>query len=166
MKRPVFFILALLLAGGCVSVPRTNPIDSSRYKAVEAVGLHLRLPANFKRFTENEAVVFRPEPPERPSAGVLIKPETGENVETILNRAYLDLTQKMDAAPLVVEYEIAGARRVGLHDEMATHFVWVYVLKDEARCWSIQIVAPIDWTDEQVIAFHDLVLGSVTIETE
>lgn len=166
MKRAAILLLTLLLAGGCVSVPHTNPTDPSRYKTVEAAGLHFRLPDNFKRFTENDTVIFRPEPPERPSAGVLIKRETTGDAEEILARAYYDLTHKMDAAPLLVEYEIAGAKRLGLHDEMATHFVWVYIVENGDRRWSIQLLAPVNWSDDQVLAFHDLVLGEVTVGAE
>jgi len=164
MKRRIAIILLWLLVFGCVTVPKSNPLNISSLSSFEAQGLSLRLPSGFKKFTEERAVLFRPEPPVRPSPGVLVMCEEGTKPEVLLNRAYQKVATKMGGVPLYIKGTIAGREVRGLQDQLATHLIWLYVIPEGKVVWLLQIIAPIEWTDEQALAFHDVVCKNIEIE--
>lgn len=165
MRRQAAILLAwLLLLGGCVTMAKPDLTDFSSLRGYEAAGVNLRLPKYFKRFEENGAFLFRPEPPVRPSPGVLVKPEKTKDNMAALEAAYNKVTEKMGGMPVVIRRSIAGRETPGLQDQLITHFIWIYALKGaNGQVRILQIIAPVQWTDEQVLAFHDLVVQNLTL---
>ncbi len=162
MKQIVVITLLLFLAG-CVSTKAPDSADMSRAKTVTADGLKLRVPRHFKKFEENGVVLLRPEPPVRPSPGVLIKRETTTDPYVVLDRAMHKIRTKMGGAPLAITTTIAGRQCMGITDELPTHFIWLYAIPGEGVIWTLQVIAPIQWTDAQALALHDMVVGSVRL---
>lgn len=163
MARKLWPALLLFLVAACVTARPSNDVDFSHTKTVRADGLKLRVPASFRKFTENDAVLFRPDPPVRPSPGVLVRRETADDVYRVLDAALLKVRDKMGGAPLLIKRNIAGRETLGLHDELVTHFIWIYAIESDGTIWTLQIVAPLSWTDEQALAFHDLVCDNLRI---
>jgi hypothetical protein len=162
--RKSFVALGLLCACvACSLTPRFNPANFGDLRDFDADGLKLRLPAAFKRFAEDDAVLFRPEPPVRPSPGVLVKREDGGNTDKALAAAYQKIVGKMGGAPLAIRGTIGGREAKGWHDQLVTHFLWIYATTDGQSTWLLQILAPVEWTDDQALAFHDLVCRDVKL---
>ncbi len=162
MKRALAVCLFAALAA-CVTVPRANPRDFSSLKEFEAGGLKLKLPSGFKRFAEGNAVMFRPEPPVRPSPGVEVVRDENLAPSMALGRAYDKISTKMGGFPVPIKAKIAGRDVNGLHDQLVTHFIWVYVIPGDKVVWTLEIAVPVEWTDDQAVSFHDMVLANVRL---
>lgn len=161
-RASAILIVMLLFFGGCVTMPKPNPTDFTKLKSYTAAGLNFRLPKSFKQFEEQGAALFRPEPPVRPSPGVLVKLEKTKDDMAALEAAYRKVTEKMGGLPVAIRKTIAGRETLGLHDQLITHFIWIYAVKgNDGQVRILQIIAPVQWTDEQVLAFHDLVIQNV-----
>jgi hypothetical protein len=145
------------LVAACVSASRPNALDFSSLKTFDVEGFKLKLPSYFKQFEESGAALFRSEPPVRPSPGVLVKRDAGAKASTALQQAAYKIQTQMGGAPLAVRGKVGGKDAVGLQDQLMTHFIWIYVVEAAGAAWTVQIIAPVEWTDEQALAFHDLV---------
>jgi hypothetical protein len=165
MNRALTYCLLVALAA-CVSVPRANPLDFSSTDEYNVGGLTLRLPHGFKKFDEKGAELFRPEPPIRPSPGVLVLREDKTTPDAAFNRAYQKIYTAMGGMPLAIQVRIDGRLVPGLHDQLSTHFIWIYVIPGAKAVWTLQIAAPVEWTDAQVLSFHDQIVGSVHLTEE
>ena len=156
-------LLAWLLVAGCVTVSAPDATDLSSTKVVNVDGLKFKIPRYYKKFNENGASVFRPEPPVRPSPGVLVFQEETADSTALLGRAMLKVRDKMSGNPLAIKATIDGRECLGLTDELLTHFIRIYVVEGKDAIWLLQIVAPLTWSDAQAIALHDMVVESVRI---
>ena len=153
----------LLALGACVTAKPLAPTDFSATTTVSAEGLSLQLPKGYVRFTEGDAVFFRPDPPQRPSPGVMVWRQNNKKVMTVLDMAWMRVREKMSGEPEPIQNTMAGRKVLGFYSELSTHFIWIYALENKNTVWAIQIAAPVSWPDDKVLKFHDLVVGHVTI---
>lgn len=165
MSRTFICLFLLVSLVGCVTVPRPDATDFNRMVDYEALGLTLKLPFGFTRFNEPPAVAFRPDPPTRTSPGVLIIRYQDRTPARVLRDAKHKVLHEMYGDPLVVRGDLAGREVAGIHAELITHFIWLYVLSGEDCVWLVQIIAPVTWPDEQVISFHDMVCNHIHIQS-
>jgi len=162
MRRGLAVLLLLALTG-CVGATTLRSDDFSRLTEHDVYGLTIKLPASMKRFDEGGTVAFRPDPPSRTSPGVLVLHRRGGDVDRILRQIYTKVENQMSGEPIYVRVVIAGREVKGVYAELVTHFVWIYLIKEGRDLWTLQMAAPLDWTDETALEFHDLICENVRI---
>ncbi|HPQ68476.1 MAG TPA: hypothetical protein PKW95_05075 [bacterium] len=156
----LLIVLALLCAG-CTTVTRPDPTDFSGTKRHEAFGLSLTLPKAFKRFDEGTAVAFRPDPPSRTSPGVLVQRHDNADAMRVLDAAYRKIATQMSGLPEPIQGRVGEQEVMGIYSELVTHLIWIYAPVRGDTVWTLQIIVPVDWTDETALAFHDFVCQNV-----
>ncbi len=166
MRRLTVLLFCLALGVACVSVQRPADDDFSRLKTFEAFRLKLRLPAAFVRFEEPPSVSFRPDPPSRTSPGVQVLQYTDRSVTRVLEESYAKVRDRMSGEPLPVRGVVGGREVMGVYSELVTHLIWIYVFEAGGAVYLVHIAAPVTWTDEKILEFHDLVCRNVTLPAE
>jgi len=166
MSKTAIVLVLVLIGGACVSMQRPADDDFTRLKEFEALGLKLRLPAAFVRFDEPPSVAFRPDPPTRTSPGILVLRSTSKTVEQMLDEAFVKVRDQMSGEPLPVRGIVGGRRVMGIHAELITHLIWIYAFNAGGAVYLLQIAAPVTWSDETILQFHDLVCRGVTLPPE
>jgi hypothetical protein len=161
MMRHILIAALAFFVIGCVTVPKPDSTDFSSLRTVTVDGLKLRVPRTFERFNENGAALFRPEPPVRPSPGLLIKRAKTTNRDRVLEEAARKVYDKMGGDPLAVTVKIGERETRGITAELPTHFIWIYVIEGTDAMWTMQIIAPIEWSDELALRFHDTIASGV-----
>ncbi|HPM75555.1 MAG TPA: hypothetical protein PK961_00590 [bacterium] len=154
-------VVLALLCVGCAAVTRPDPSDLSSTTRHEAFGLSLTLPKAFKRFNEGSSVAFRPDPPSRTSPGVLVQRHDGADAVRVLDAAYRKIATQMSGLPEPIRGRVGGQDVMGIYSELVTHLIWIYAPSQGDTVWTLQIIVPVDWTDETALAFHDFVCRNV-----
>ena len=166
MRNRILVLLLTVLACACVTTPATNNVDFTSLRSEEVLGLKMKLPRSMKRFNEDGFVAFRPDPPTRTSPGILVLRQNGDRVEAQLRAIYIKVEEQMSGEPIFVHTQVGQRTVRGVYAELVTHFVWMYIFTQGNATYTLQIVAPLDWTDEDALSFHDIICQNVTLEKE